>query len=69
MLVVSRHEGESIDITDTVTGARLTVKVTTIKGNRVRVGIDAPQRFAVRRSEIDNGTARRANNEPPRDQE
>lgn len=47
MLVLSRKVGESIRIGDNVT-----ITVTSVAGNRVRIGIDAPQTVSVRRTEL-----------------
>jgi carbon storage regulator len=47
MLVLSRKEGESIAIDDNIT-----VSVLEIKGDRVRIGIDAPRAVPVFRQEI-----------------
>lgn len=47
MLVLSRKEGESI-----VIDGGIRVFITKIKGNQVRIGIEAPAEVSVRRSEI-----------------
>jgi carbon storage regulator len=47
MLILKRHIGESVKIGDDVT-----VTVLGVKGNQVRVGIDAPKSVAVHREEI-----------------
>lgn len=47
MLILSRHAGESIQIGDSVT-----VVVLGIKGNQVRLGIEAPRGVIVDREEI-----------------
>lgn len=47
MLVLNRFEGQQIMIGDDVT-----VTIIGTSGNRVRVGIDAPQHVAVNRKEI-----------------
>ena len=47
MLILTRKRGESIYI-----GGRIKVTVVEIKGNQVRVGIDAPQEERVYREEI-----------------
>lgn len=48
MLVLSRRSGEKLQIGDNVT-----VTVVRIRGNRVRIGIDAPDHVRVVRSELD----------------
>lgn len=47
MLVLSRHRDELINIGDDIT-----VAVLDIRGDKVRLGIDAPQSVAVHRSEV-----------------
>ena len=47
MLVVSRRAGESVVIGDDVT-----VSVIEVRGDVVRIGIDAPRSVAVHRSEL-----------------
>ena len=47
MLVLGRKVGEAIDIGE---GVRVTVLA--IKGNRVRIGIDAPDHIQIRREEL-----------------
>jgi carbon storage regulator len=47
MLVVSRRAGESVVIGDDVT-----VSVLEVRGDVVRIGIDAPRSVAVHRSEL-----------------
>ena len=47
MLVLSRKTGQSIEI-----GEEITVNVTQVKGNRVRLSIQAPRHIPIVRSEI-----------------
>jgi carbon storage regulator len=47
MLVLTRKNGESVQIGDAVS-----VKVLAISGNRVKLGFSAPGNVAIRRAEI-----------------
>ena len=47
MLVLSRQKNEKIRISDDIT-----VTVVEIRGDKVRLGIDAPQTVAVHRQEV-----------------
>jgi len=47
MLILTRRVGESVMV-----GADVTVTVLGVKGNQVRVGINAPKSVAVHREEI-----------------
>lgn len=47
MLILTRRVGETIMI-----GADITITVLGVKGNQVRVGINAPKSIAVHREEI-----------------
>ena len=47
MLILTRKSGEEIRI-----GDRISLKIIEIRGNQVRVGIDAPRDVAVHRKEI-----------------
>lgn len=47
MLVLTRREGETLIINDDIK-----VTVLSIKGNQVRIGIDAPQEIPVHREEL-----------------
>ena len=48
MLVLSRKDGEAIRI-----GEDILIKVSQIRGGRVRIAIDAPQDVRIRRSELE----------------
>lgn len=50
MLVLSRLEKESIMID--VAGVKIFVKVSEVRGNKVRLAVDAPKDVIVHRSEI-----------------
>lgn len=47
MLILTRRVGESLMIGDDVT-----ITVLGVKGNQVRIGVDAPKEVAVHREEI-----------------
>jgi len=47
MLVLSRKTGESLQI-----GRNVKIIITQIKGNRVKIGIEAPTDVHIRRSEL-----------------
>ena len=49
MLVVSRKKNEKIRIDDSIT-----ITVVEVKGDKVRIGIDAPENIVVHREEIYN---------------
>ena len=49
MLVLSRKPGEQVYI-----GNNITITVVEIKGNRVRLGIDAPSDVSVLRAELND---------------
>ena len=52
MLVLSRKQHQSL-----VIGKNIKITVLELKGNQVRIGIDAPESIAVHREEILNKTA------------
>lgn len=47
MLILTRREGESVLI-----GDQVTITVLRVKGNQVRLGVNAPKDVAVQREEI-----------------
>ena len=47
MLILTRRSGEKL-----VIGEKVTVTVLSVKGNQVRIGIDAPRDVTVHREEI-----------------
>ncbi len=47
MLVLSRKAGQTIEI-----GDNITITVTKVGGNQVRIGIDAPMEMPIRRGEL-----------------
>ena len=47
MLILTRHAGETVMI-----GSDITITVLGVKGNQVRIGINAPKDIAVHREEI-----------------
>ena len=47
MLVLSRKAGESLQI-----GRDVKIIITQIKGNRVKIGIEAPSNVRIRRTEL-----------------
>jgi len=47
MLILTRRAGESLMI-----GENISITVLGVKGNQVRIGIDAPKEVAVHREEI-----------------
>ena len=49
MLILTRRAGETLMI-----GENVSIKVLGVKGNQVRIGIDAPKDVAVHREEIFN---------------
>ena len=58
MLVLSRHRDETIRI-----GDGITVTVVDIRGDKVKLGITAPQDVPVHRGEVWEAIQRKGNNE------
>ena len=58
MLVLSRHKGEVI-----VIGDNIKIVVVEIKGDKVRLGIDAPKEVTVHRKEIQDKIKEKENEE------
>lgn len=52
MLVLSRKQGESI-----VIGEEVTLTIVEIRGDKVRIGIEAPRDIAVHRKEVADAIA------------
>lgn len=59
MLILGRQTDERIVIT-TPSGDELEVTVVGIKGNRVRLGFEAPKQYAVHRKEVQDQIKRHA---------
>jgi len=53
MLVLSRKENESIDIEGGFANGGVTICVVEIRGDKVRLGIDAPKELSVHRREVE----------------
>jgi len=62
MLILTRRVGESLMI-----GEEITITVLGVKGNQVRIGVDAPRDVAVHREEIFNRI--HDGDEPPESEE
>ena len=52
MLILTRRVGEAMKL-----GEEITVTVLGVRGNQVRIGIDAPNSVAIKREEIYNTAA------------
>ena len=64
MLILTRRVGESLMVGDDIT-----VTVLGVKGNQVRIGVNAPRDVAVHREEIYNRIQDGGEGEPPKDEE
>ena len=60
MLILTRRINEALVIGDNVT-----VTVLGVKGNQVRIGVDAPKDVSVHREELASTGARAPTSEPP----
>lgn len=52
MLVLTRKTDEAIDINGGCAAGGITISVVNIRGNRVKLGFDAPPEFQITRGEI-----------------
>ncbi len=59
MLILTRRVGETLMVGDEVT-----VTVLGVKGNQVRIGVNAPKEVAVHREEIDQRIQKEKDEEP-----
>ena len=59
MLILTRRIGESVHI-----GDQVKVKVLTVRGNQVRLGIEAPREIKVNREEVVNPRVKEQRNAP-----
>ena len=57
MLVLSRHRDESVIITDT-NGVRIRMTIVDIRGDKVRIGVDAPTSVVIHREEVQDAVDR-----------
>ena len=58
MLVLSRHKGETIMIGDDIE-----VSIVDIRGNKIRLGVDAPKEIPVHRREVFDAIEKQQDNE------
>ncbi len=58
MLVISRHRDEDLIFTHEPTGERFMVRVVDIRGDKVRVGIEASKNITVHRKEVQDAIDR-----------
>lgn len=59
MLILTRRVGESVHI-----GEQVLVKVLSVRGSQVRLGIDAPREIKVNRDEVVNPRSKREVSQP-----
>lgn len=59
MLVVTRRVGQTIEI-----DGGITLKVMRVRGNQIRLAIDAPPETGIRRGEVKQGVDDQANPNP-----
>ena len=64
MLILTRKVGESLMV-----GDEITITVLGVKGNQVRIGVNAPRDVAVHREEIFNRIHEEGSVPPPPDEE
>jgi carbon storage regulator len=62
MLILTRRVGETVMI-----GEEVTVTVLGVKGNQVRIGVNAPKTVAVHREEIFDRIKREGDSDSPAD--
>lgn len=60
MLVLSRKKNESIVVDDSIV-----ITVVEIRGDKVRLGIEAPREVPIHRSEVRDAMQAQAQSEPP----
>ena len=58
MLVLSRKRNEAIDLFDQVSGLQVEVEVLDIRGDKVRLGLSAPDEVVINRREVTLAIAR-----------